>query len=108
MLIRWSAYAECRSSGGVSRASSVDCPGQKHAVPAPSRPSSAKACHASRISGKSEKATACNINPSRSVLRPPMRSTVEPATQPVPSAATPPNASASPASANEIPRTLCR
>ena len=106
MLIRWSAYAECRSSGGVSRASSVGLAGPEAArCPTPSSAEQRK--RVPRLPDQREereRATACSINPSTSVLRP--ADAVDessPPRQPVASAATPPNASASPASRERDP-----
>jgi hypothetical protein len=97
-----------RFAGGVKRASSVDWPGQKHAVPMPNSPSSAAACQPLRISGKSETAVACSSSPPTSVLRPPARSTIVPAASPDATYAAAATANAAPAAASEIPRTLCR
>ena len=72
MLIRCSAKAEWVRSAGVRRESSVDWPGQKQAVPAPSSASSANACQASRISGKRRNDAAWSSSPSSSVFRPPL------------------------------------
>ena len=105
---RCSAYAPARRPGGASAARSADCAGQKEPLPAPQTMYSAKACHATRISGMSANATVITHSAAMSTRFGPIRSERVPARKPLRSALADCVAAASPASPSEMPRTLCR
>ncbi|MDX6370267.1 MAG: hypothetical protein QOG93_1769 [Gaiellaceae bacterium] len=108
IVILCCAKAACRRAGGVSELRSVDWLGQNDPVATPTSRFSANACQVSRISGKSEKATAARASAPLSTTRGPNRSESAPPTKPEAKAASEPVATTSPAIPSEMPRTLCR
>jgi len=108
IVIRCCANAVCRRSFGVSALSSVDWLGQKEPLPAPTSMFSRKACQGARMSGKSAKPTAMITSAAVRTARGPSRSDSAPPTNPEHSAAAELDATISPATPSEIPRTLCR